>query len=166
MKTIPLVKTLLLALLTLAGLPARAETTTNLTDAIELVRAIYRTDRQAFIAEKLELTEKEGVKFWPLYKSYRADMDKIGDELIKLVLEYADYYPDVPEDRAATLLKQYLALEDKLGDTRGKYFKRTGKILPASKAMRWAQLESRLDLALRLQLATRIPVIGEDQRGR
>jgi len=165
MKTIPLVKTLLLASLTLAWLPARAETVTNLTDAIELVRATYRTDRQAFIAEKLEPTEKEGVKFWPLYKSYRADMDKLGDELIKLVLEYADYYPTVPEDRAGKLLKKYLALEDKLTDTREKYFKRAGKILPASKAMRWAQLESRLDLALRLQLASRIPVIGEDKEG-
>ena len=161
MKSISFFNAILLSVFCAALIPARAETATNLNDAIELVRAIYQTDRQAFIGEKLGLTESEGAKFWPLYKSYRADVDKLGDELVKLVLEYGDAYPDVSEDRAAKLLKKYLKLEDELGDTRAKYFKRAGKIIPASKVMRWSQLESRLDLALRLQLASCIPVVGD-----
>lgn len=165
MKIITSIKILLLAALPLVCAPARADTDTNLTAAIELVRATYQTDRQTFIATKLELTEKEATKFWLLYKSYRAEMDKLGDELVKLVLEYGDVYPNVPEASAAKLLKKYLTLEDKLTDTREKYFKRAGKILPAARVLRWAQLESRLDLALRLQLASRVPVIVGDKGG-
>jgi hypothetical protein len=164
MHALRLTKFTLLALFSLAVLSTRADTATNLADAVALVRETYHTDRQAFVAEKLELTEGEATKFWPLYKSYRADIDKLGDELIKLVLEYADNYPDVPEDRAAKLLKKYLTLEDEFGDARAKYFKRAGKILPASKALRWAQLENRMDLALRLQLAGNIPVIEGGKR--
>ena len=86
-------------------------------------------------------------------------MDKLGDELVKVVLEYADVYPDVPDKRAARLLKQYTALEQKLAETRARYLKRATKKLPAAKVLLWAQLENRLDLALRMQLARQIPLV-------
>ena len=165
MKSTLLLTTLLLGSVMTTTLPALAGDT-NVTDAIELVRSTYQMDRQTFVAKKLELTATEAEKFKPLYESYRTEIDKIGDELVKLVLEYADVYPDVPEASAAKLLKKYLALEDKLTDAREKYFKRAGKILPATKAMRWLQIENRVDLALRLQLAGRIPIFGEEKNAR
>jgi len=137
----------------------RAEAAVNTADAIEVVRSTYQTDRQAVVAKVLQLTERESEAFWPLYRSYRADMEKIGDSLVKLVLEYADVYPNVSEKRAEAMLKEYPALEKKLASKRAWYLKRAGKILPAAKALRWAQLENRMDLALRLQLAGTIPLV-------
>ena len=64
----------------------------------------------------MQLTESESTGFWPLYRQYRAEQEKVGDGLVKLVLEYADLYPNVPEDRARLLLKDYTALEKKLAD--------------------------------------------------
>jgi len=136
-------------------LPTRAE---DQTDAIALIRSIYQTDRQAFITQALPLTEKESADFWPLYRSYREDMEKIGDSLVKLVLDYRDSYPDLADKDAERLLKQYLALEKENGEKRAHYFKKAAGILPASKVLRWAQLESRMDLVLRLQLASAIPI--------
>lgn len=154
-----------LALAVLIGLvipgPAGAEDNPNLNDTIELVRSLYQTDRQAFVAGALELTETESNGFWPLYRSYRTEMEKIGDGLVKLVLEYADAYPNVSEEQATKLLKQYLALEKQLAGTRARYLKKAGKKLPAVKALRWAQLENRMDLALRLQLASAVPVVSD-----
>ena len=141
----------------------RAEAAVSTADAIEVVRSTYKADRQAFLAETMQLTESESAAFWPLYRSYRADMDKIGDGLVKLVLEYADVYPNVPEKRAQAMLKEYLALEQKLVSKRAWYLKRAGKVLPAAKALRWAQLENRMDLALRLQLAGTVPVVPAAQ---
>ncbi len=145
----------------LAGLVvcARAGAAQNLTDAIEVVRATYQTDRQAFLAANLELTEAESAGFWPIYRQYRAEMEKLGDGLMKLVLEYADVYPNVPEERARQMLKDYAALEEKLTRTRAAYLKRAGKVLPAAKTLRWAQLENRMDLVLRLQMASLIPLV-------
>ena len=157
-----IISSMVLALSALWLCPVDAASTAdkeNWTDAVEMVRATYRTDRQEFLAERLHWSEKESEVFWPLYRSYRNEIDKIGDELVKLVLEYADLYPDVPEDRAARLLKQYSALEKKLVDKRASYFKRAGKVLPSAKVLRWAQLENRLDLALRLQLAGGVPLV-------
>lgn len=157
---------LLAAALTATFAPARAgadQNATNFTDAMEVVRTAYQADRQVFVAENLPLTEKESAAFWPLYRQYRADMEKLGDGLMKLVLEYADVFPDVPEDRARQLLKDYSALEEKLADTRKSYLKKAGKVLPAAKVLRWAQLENRMDLGLRLQMAGAIPLVPAAQ---
>src|SRR5262245_9764618 len=154
---------ILLAALSLSLVSFDAAAAENVTDAIELMRSTYKADRQALLAETLQLTESESAVFWPLYKTYRADMDKLGDGLVKLVLEYADLYPNVPEDRDQPLLKAYTALEEKLARTRASYFKRAGKALSATKALRWAQLENRMDLVLRLQLASTIPLVSSAQ---
>lgn len=153
-------KTKLAAFLAAIVLSASAGAADNLTDAIEIVRATYKADRQAFVAEHLKMTETESAAFWPLYRSYRAEMEKIGDGLVKLMLEYADAHPNVSEDQAKKLLKQYTALEKNLVDRRAWYLKRAGKALPATKVLRWAQLENQLDLALRLQLVSAVPLVS------
>lgn len=153
-------KTRIFAFLTAVVISASAGAADNLTDAIETVRATYKADRQVFVAEHLQLTEAESAAFWPLYRSYRVEMEKIGDGLVKLMLEYADAYPNVPEGQAKKLLQQYTSLEKKLVDKRVWYLKRAGKALPATKVLRWAQLENQLDLALRLQLVSAVPLVS------
>ena len=153
-------RTLLLvaALAAAAHGPSRLAAADSVTDAIAVVRGTYTADRQAFLAESMQLTESESTAFWPLYRQYRAEQEKLGDGLVKLVLEYADVYPNVPEERARKLFKDYTVLEKKLADQRAWYLKKFAKILPPAKALRFAQLENRLDLALRLQLASAIPL--------
>src|SRR5262249_45650891 len=140
---------------------ASSQAAENVTNAIEAMRFSYQADRLTLVGQTLQLTADEATAFWPLYRSYRADVDKIGDDLVKVVLEYADAYPNVPEDRARQLLKAYTALEEKLVSKRSWYFKRASKALPAAKALRWAQLENRMDLVLRLQLASAIPLMPD-----
>jgi hypothetical protein len=138
--------------------PAWLSAAESMTGSINAGRRVYASERKVIVAETLQLTEAEGVAFWPLYSQYRARQEKFGDELVKLVLEYADMYPNVPEDRAAQLLKGYASLEKELASSRVSYLKKFAKVLPASKALRLAQIENRLDLALRLQLASAIPL--------
>jgi hypothetical protein len=147
----------------LLALPAQPATAQTVTDEIEVLRSVLKTDRKVVIAEAMQLTEAEGKVFWPLYRDYRAEMDKLGDGIVKLVLEYADVYPNVPEKRAQEMLKEYPALEEKLASQRAWYLKRAGKVLPATKVLRWAQLENRMDLVLRLQLAGAVPLVPAAQ---
>ena len=164
MKTIPS-KMILVAVLAVL-LAFRTGAAENLTDTIELLRSTYTADRQAMVAKTLQLTESESAGFWPLYRSYRADMEKLGDSLLKLVLEYADVYPNVPDERAGEMLKQYTELEEKIVNKRTWYLKRATKSLPAAKVLRWAQVENRLDLTLRLQLAGAVPLVPTGQSRR
>lgn len=150
---------LLLALAaSLVSLPAQPAGVQRVTDQIEVLRGLLQADRKVVIAEAMQFSLPEDTAFWPIYSEYRAEMDKVGDGLVKLVLEYADLHPNVPEDRAAKLLKDYLTLEKELVTVRAKYLKKFTHVLPNSKVLRFAQLESRLDLALRLQMASAIPL--------
>ncbi|HKX62660.1 MAG TPA: hypothetical protein VJS65_12460, partial [Verrucomicrobiae bacterium] len=96
----------------------------DFSEALAKGRIEYRADRESFLAENLQLSEIEGAAFWPLYREYRAELDALGDELVKLVLEYVDLYPNVPEERGQQLLKDYTALEEKLVKKRAAYLKR------------------------------------------
>src|ERR1051326_5500491 len=103
----------------------------NVRDDIEVVRGALRADRKVVIAEGMQLNDAQSAGFWPVYREYRAAMDKLNDGRIELVLEYADLFPDVPEDRAKNMLKKLSALEERATDIRNKYLKKLGKILPA-----------------------------------
>lgn len=127
-------------------------------DAITVVRNTIKADRQAAITQSLQLTDKESLEFWPIYHQYRADMDKVGDGMVRLVKEYAGYYPNIPDERAKEMLKEMTDLQEKHVTTRASYLKKFGKVLPPSKNLRFAQLENRMDLLVQLKLAANIPI--------
>ena len=127
-------------------------------DAIAVVRNTMKADRQAVITQSLQLNEKEAQDFWPLYHQYRADMDKVGNGLVQLVQEYASAYPNIPDDRAKQMLKDLTGLQEKQVSTRASYLNKFGKVLPATKTLRLAQVENRLDLLVELKLASQIPI--------
>src|SRR2546426_3318087 len=89
---------LAIAILALSVAPRAAAQ--NVVDQIEVVRGVLKADRKIVIAVGMQLTDEESSGFWPIYRDYRVAMDKLGDGRIELVLEYADLYPNVPEDRA------------------------------------------------------------------
>jgi Spy/CpxP family protein refolding chaperone len=152
---------LLIFALTAGGLafPFQSARAQNPQHQIEVARSVLKSDRQTVVAQNLQLTEAESTAFWPLYHQYRAEMDKVGSDLLKLVKQYASYHPDVPEAKARQLLKDLGDLEKKHAATRASWHKKMSKVLPATKALRFAQIESRLDLAVRLQLAASIPLV-------
>jgi hypothetical protein len=128
-------------------------------DLIEVARGAIRADRQAVVVAAMDLTPAESEKFWPLYREYRGEMDKVSDGLVKLVLEYAKVYPNVPAERAKQWLEDYTQLQQRQVSKRTAYLKRFGRILPAPKALRLAQVETRLDLLSQLQLAAVVPLV-------
>ena len=128
-------------------------------DAIETLRTDLKADRKVIIAEEMNFSAKESEAFWPVYRSYRSEVERIGDRMTKLVLQYADLYPDVPEAKASEMLSEYARIERELPSVRKTYYKKMAKVIPASKVFRFAQLENRLDLGTRLALANSIPVL-------
>jgi len=128
-------------------------------EEIQAARTTLNADRKATVAQTMQFTEDEGKAFWPLYEQYSAEMQKQGDSMLKLVKEYAQLYPDVPDDRARTMLKELGSLEKNRVETRNSYLKKIEKVLSPAKTLRFAQVESRLDLALRLAMAASIPLV-------
>ncbi len=132
-------------------------------DIVETFRADLKTDRKVLIAEEMKFTEQESDAFWPIYRNYRAEVEKVTDRIVKLVFEYTDLYPDVPDPRAREMLTEYTKVEADLLSIKRKYFKKLGKVLPPSKVFRFAQLDNRFDLGTRLALAAWLPMLPAQQ---
>ncbi len=132
-------------------------------EAVESLRGDLKASRTAMIAEEMQLTEKESDAFWPIYRKYRADVDKVTDRIVKLIFEYADLYPEVPDRKAGEMLREYSKVETELLSIKRKYYKKLGKVLPAAKVFRFAQLDNRYDLGTRVALAAWIPMLPAEQ---
>lgn len=151
--------TLLFVLLAILVFPHGQAADLTDEDAVQVLRSVMKVDREAVVTKALQLTAAESEKFWPLYHEYRAEMDKVGDGLLKVMQNYASFYPDVPQQPAETMLNDLARLEDQQSAVRAEHLKKVGKVLPASKTLRYAQVDNRLALALRVALAAKIPLV-------
>jgi len=153
---------LLFSLLLLQGVSLRAADVTD--ETVALVRKAIKADRHAVLNEYMDFTKGEADKFWPLYQEYRVEMDKTGDALVMLLRDYSQRYPNVSDENAEKMLKELGRLERELWSTRENCIKKVSKVLPATKALRFAQIESRLDLGLRLELAKSLDLVPIEGR--
>jgi hypothetical protein len=144
----------------LASAPAGAAgPTPEARAAIDAARAELRTDRDALVSAALELTTDEAAKFWPLYHEYAAKRTALGDELLAIIVAYADVYPNVGDAAAKDLVARSLKWDRKAVDLRNEYTGKIGKVLPSAKVMRYLQVERRVDTLINLQLMSVIPVV-------
>jgi Cu/Ag efflux protein CusF len=84
--------------------------------------------------------------------------------LLTLIKDYAQLYPNVPEDRAKVMLNQLADLEQQLVETRNSYLKKMQEVISPAKTLRYAQVESRFDLLLRNGMASAIPLVPVEGR--
>ncbi len=137
----------------------------NAIDPLEVARDALKADRQQLVASLMQLTDEEATDSWPIYHQYRVAMDLVGDGLIKLVNQYAELHANLSEKDARRLTNDYLDLEKKYLQTRTLYFTRIGEVLPATKTLRFIQIDSRFDLVVRLQLAGGLPLASGKKAG-
>jgi hypothetical protein len=126
---------------------------------VELTRAVIQTQRQAIIAENLELTEAEATLFWPLYRDFRAEMAKLGDRTVKVIMTFADNYEDLSNETAEWLITEALAVEQAKADLKTSWLPRFKEVLPAKKVARYFQIENKLDAIVNYDLAANIPLV-------
>lgn len=134
--------------------PLRAQSTTE----IELTRAEIQKARQAFVAEAIDLTEEEGLAFWPAYRDYRLDMARLGDRMVRLIDEFVKSSATLTVEQSNRLVDEYLDIRENEVAVRRKHVKEFRKILPAPKVLRFFQVENKLDAVVYYELAFRIPL--------
>jgi peptidoglycan hydrolase CwlO-like protein len=116
------------------------------------------TDKKALFAANLGLTEDESAKFWPLYDEYEAKVKPLQDRLLANINRFAENYDSLTEADAAAILTEKMAIEKDREALKHKYTAKIAKVLPAKKALRYAQLETRIQLLLGRDLYSLIPL--------
>jgi hypothetical protein len=149
---------LALALLMTAFVPlAQAQNSGLATDEQILVKQV-NTDKKAVYAQYLGLTEEESAKFWPVYDEYEAKVKPLQDRLLANINAFAEKYDTLTDEEAAAILKEKMAIEKEREALKQKYTAKIAKTLPEKKALRYAQLETRIQIMLARDLYSIIPL--------
>jgi Spy/CpxP family protein refolding chaperone len=117
-----------------------------------------QTNKRGVYADNLKLTEAESKAFWPVYDQYEAELKKVDDRFLAAINDYVAKYDTLTDAEASRMLKERMTLERKRFDVKARYTDRIAKVLPGKKALRFAQLESRIDNLARRNLYTIIPL--------
>ena len=130
-------------------------------DEIELTRQIIQTERQAIVANALQLTDAQAKAFWPLFRQYHSELSTSGDRLVNLIEGYAKSYnsDSITDDKAASMLTEWLSISDAKLKTQKKWVKKFNGVLPPTKVVLLYQVENKLDSIIDLELAAEIPLI-------
>jgi hypothetical protein len=116
------------------------------------------TDKKAVYASNLGLTEEESAKFWPVYDEYEAKVKPLQDRLMANINTFAEKYDTLTEADAAAILKEKMAIEKEREALKQTYTKKIAKVLPAKKALRYAQLETRIQILIARNLYGLLPL--------
>ena len=127
---------------------------------IQLLRADIRNDKVKIMTDQMQLNDTEGKAFWPIYNDYQHDLDKLNDQKVTLIKEYAANYDNMTDKEVQSLADRSFALQKKRIDLRQQYFKKISKAVSPKSAARFVQVEDRVDLLLNLQMVSNIPMLN------
>lgn len=120
-----------------------------------------KADKKLLVADNMSLTDSEAQAFWPVYDSYQKDLGAINQRTIKLIKSYADAWNNQTLDDtvAKKLLNELVAVKAAEGNLPKTYAPKLLAALPAMKAARYLQIESKIRAAINYELAARIPLV-------
>ena len=144
-----------------AGLATPALAQTKGTTNMEILRQKIKADKKLVVAHNLTLTDAEGAAFWPVYDAYQKDLQQANQRIMTVVQAYADAYNKGPvaNDTAKKLLDEVLAADDAEAKLKTSMTQKVLAVLPATKAARYIQIESKVRALIRYELAANIPLV-------
>lgn len=124
----------------------------------QIILSQIMTDKRAVYLQAMRLTDEESRAFWPVYDEYEAKVKRIDDRFIRLVDDYAEKYSTMTDVDARQMLAAKMKIDRERMDLQQAYTKKIAKVVPAIKALRYAQIESRIDNELQRKVMLLIPL--------
>ena len=144
--------------LAVAAFPVVTHAQTGVKADEQIILKQVMTDKRAVYAQNLQLTEGESRAFWPIYDEYEGKAKKLNDEFLALVDDYAAKFGSMTDADATAMLKKKMQIEKDREALKQTYTKKVAKALPPVKALRYAQIETRLDNMIRRDVYGLIPL--------
>ena len=115
----------LLILILLFSVPALAQN--------DKLRERIKSQRIAFITQKLSLTPEEAQKFWPVYNQFTDELEVVKRDMNKLRRSTNDNLKSMSEKDIEQALETDLQNQQKITDLQRKYQTELKKVIPAKK---------------------------------
>src|SRR5271156_4111895 len=142
---------------------AAAQTSDTTQSGIDTDIALLRSDLQAqrtdIVAHTMQLTDAQAKAFWPLYREYTQKQQAIGDQRVNLIKDYAAQYDSMDDAKAELLMNRWLSYDDAKTKLRSDYYPQFRNAIGAKQAVKFFQIDQRLNLIVDLKLSSEIPIV-------
>src|SRR5262245_10367066 len=131
----------------------------SLESEIELLRSDLRSGKVDLVKQAIHVEGAKADAFWPVYRQYQLDLDKIGDKRIALIKDYGANYDKMTDEKAKSLVKQALDLQSQRTSLLKKYYPQFEKTLGAVDAARLVQVEHLVNALIDVQVGSELPLM-------
>jgi hypothetical protein len=126
---------------------------------MQALRAAVGADKRAFVASALNLTPAEAKKFWPIYDAYQRGLDVATRERIVAIKDLVGLDKPLSDPYAKNLARDLVTADEAEIKARRTLYNKVMKALPARKAVRYLQLESKIRAFQAYDIAIAIPLV-------
>jgi hypothetical protein len=132
----------------------------NIEEYIKLLRQNVGAEKAKLMGLVMQLDAEDSAKFWPLYRDYSAELDKINDLRVANIQDYSRNYTQMTDDKADELMKNAMQYQKQRFELLAKYYGLMKEQLGAITAARFIQVEHQLLLIIDLKVDSSLPVVG------
>ena len=144
-----------IAALMIVATPSFAD---DLDQYIQLLKTDIRANAKEIISKgMITFTDEEAKRFWPIYDSYMDERGKFLDARLALIMEYADNFDKMTDEKAQQLLNrrfEQLKLRNQLDE---KYRPKFATALSPRRLVRFYQIQQELEVLIELKAIATIP---------
>jgi hypothetical protein len=130
-----------------------------LSDLAEL-RAQLLEDRRGVVTAFLDLSDREGEAFWPVYEAYQVEVDAFRRQCMNMVLDFLDKRGGYERAESIELMRTWLDMKQAWVELERTWLGEFLSVLPARKALRYYQIENKIDALINAELAAFVPLAG------
>ena len=124
---------------------------------VELLRMDVKTVKNELITKGMKFTDQEAEVFWPIYREYQFELDKLNDARFALIKEFAANYTKLTDEKAKEIVVKNLDNLNERNNLREKYFDKFGQAITFVRAAKVLQIENQIQLLIDLQIASEMP---------
>ena len=126
---------------------------------LQALQQAARKDKRAVVAERMQLTPAEAKKFWPVYDTLQKELTRLNRER-NVSLEILANRDRPPSDAyAKQVVNDLMSIEEQEVKAMRKATNAAMRALPPRKAARYMQIENKLRILQRYDIAERIPLV-------
>ena len=132
---------------------------------IELLRSDIKTQAKFIVSQTMKFSEEDASVFWPIYKEYEIEVDKLGDKRLANIKDFVNNYDKMTDQKADKIIDQAFNYQkERLELKRNMYDKLKNKF-NSSTAAKFIQLEHQIQLIVDLKINAELPLIKKTSNG-
>ena len=139
--------------------PSPVTETTDEGEEFKMFRFATRLDRLDFVKQAMSLNKEQEQKFLEQYDRYDIELNKLNDERLAIIKDYAANFEKITDKEADKLVKRSLNFRKQRSALLEKYYGKVAKATSKVIAARFLQVEAVLQGAGDVAVGSSIPLM-------